>query len=83
MERKNIDAGKKAAEELAPDPVEHTPEAPIISEEEAQVVESSEQDEETVEKDEQGGGIIDKVLNHDDDSVPEDGSVRVRPRRDT
>ena len=32
--------GKKAAEELAPDPVEHTPEAPIISEEEAQVVEN-------------------------------------------
>lgn len=40
MDKKNIQAGKKAAEELAPDPVEHTPEAPIISEEEAQVVEN-------------------------------------------
>lgn len=40
MDWKNLEAGKKAAEELAPDPVEHTPEAPVISEEEAQVVES-------------------------------------------
>jgi hypothetical protein len=40
MERKNLEAGKKAAEHLAPDPIKHTPEAPIISEEEAQIVES-------------------------------------------
>jgi hypothetical protein len=40
MERKNLEAGKKAAEHLAPDPIKHTPEAPIISEEEAQVIES-------------------------------------------
>lgn len=39
MERKILDAGKKAAKELAPDPAHHTPEAPIISEEEAQLVE--------------------------------------------
>jgi hypothetical protein len=40
MDWKTLNAGKHAAEELAPDPSEHTPEAPIISEEEAQVVES-------------------------------------------
>lgn len=40
MEKKNIEAGKKAAEHLAPDPIHHTPEAPIISEQEAQVIES-------------------------------------------
>lgn len=40
MEKRNIEAGKKAAEHLAPDPIHHTPEAPIISEEEAQVIES-------------------------------------------
>lgn len=40
MERKNLEAGKKAAEELAPEPIKHTPEAPIISEEEAQIIES-------------------------------------------
>lgn len=42
MDWKNLNAGKQAAEELAPDPVEHTPEAPVISEEEAQMVESPE-----------------------------------------
>lgn len=42
MEWKNLEAGKKAAEALAPDPAEHTPEAPVISEEEAQAVESPE-----------------------------------------
>jgi hypothetical protein len=40
MERKNLEAGKKAAEHLAPDPIHNVPEAPIISEEEAQVIES-------------------------------------------
>lgn len=42
MDWKTLNAGKKAAEELAPDPAEHTPEAPVISEEEAQVIESPE-----------------------------------------
>ena len=42
MDWKTLKAGKKAAEELAPDPDEHTPEAPVISEEEAKVVESPE-----------------------------------------
>jgi hypothetical protein len=40
MDKKNLQAGKKVAQELAPDPVEHTPEAPVISEEEAQRIES-------------------------------------------
>jgi hypothetical protein len=40
MDKKNLQAGKKVAQELAPDPVEHTPEAPIISLEEAQRIES-------------------------------------------
>ena len=40
MEKDILDAGKKLAEDLAPDPVHNTPEAPIISEEEAQVIES-------------------------------------------
>lgn len=40
MDWKTLNAGKKAAEELAPDPAEHTPEAPVISEEEAQVIEN-------------------------------------------
>lgn len=40
MDWKTLNAGKKAAEELVPDPAHHTPEAPVISEEEAQVVES-------------------------------------------
>jgi hypothetical protein len=40
VEKHIVDAGKKAAEDLAPDPIHHTPEAPIISEEEAQVIES-------------------------------------------
>lgn len=42
MDWKTLNAGKHAAEELAPEPAEHTPEAPVISEEEAQVVESPE-----------------------------------------
>lgn len=42
MDWKTLNAGKKAAEELAPDPIEHTPEAPVISEEEAQLVENPE-----------------------------------------
>lgn len=42
MDWKNLEAGKKAAEDMAPDPAEHTPEAPVISEEAAQVVESPE-----------------------------------------
>ena len=42
MDWKTLNAGKKAAQDLAPDPVEHTPEAPVISEEEAQVIESPE-----------------------------------------
>jgi hypothetical protein len=40
MERKLLDAGKKAAQDLAPNPKDNTPEAPIISEEEAQILES-------------------------------------------
>jgi len=40
VEKDILDAGKKLAEDLAPDPVHNTPEAPIISEEEAQVIES-------------------------------------------
>lgn len=40
MEWKTLNAGKKTAEKLAPDPAEHTPEAPVISEEEAQIVEN-------------------------------------------
>lgn len=68
----------KAAEEHAPDPIHHQPaEAPIISEDEAQVVESPEDQEGTDEK----GGIVDKVLDNDDESVPED-SVRARPHHD-
>ena len=45
MERKNLEAGKKAAEALAPDPIANQPEAPIISEEEAQIIESPDHDE--------------------------------------
>ena len=40
MDWKTLNAGKKTAEKLAPEPAEHTPEAPVISEEEAQVVEN-------------------------------------------
>lgn len=40
MDWKTLNAGKKTAEKLAPDPAEHTPEAPVISEEEAQAVEN-------------------------------------------
>jgi hypothetical protein len=40
MDWKTLNAGKKAAEELAPDPAHHTPEAPVITEDEAKVVES-------------------------------------------
>jgi hypothetical protein len=40
MDWKNLKAGKKAAEEQAPDPIHRTPEAPIISEDEAQIVEN-------------------------------------------
>lgn len=42
MDRETLNAGKKAAEALAPDPEEHTPEAPVISEKEAQAVVSPE-----------------------------------------
>ena len=40
MDWKTLNAGKKAAQDLAPDPIHHQPEAPVISEEEAQVVEN-------------------------------------------
>lgn len=40
MDWNNLKAGKKAAQEKAPDPIDHTPEAPIISEEEAERIEN-------------------------------------------
>lgn len=80
MERKNLDAGKKAAEELAPEPIEHTPEAPIISEEEAQVVESPDTDTPADDAGKSGEKITDKLLKRDDDTIPEDGSVRIHPK---
>lgn len=40
MDWKTLNAGKKAAQDLAPDPIGHQPEAPVIPEEEAQVVEN-------------------------------------------
>jgi hypothetical protein len=82
MERKNLDAGKKAAEELAPEPIEHTPEAPIISEDEAQVIESPDTDTDTRDTGKSAGNIADKVLDRDDDTIPDEGSVRIHPKHD-
>lgn len=80
MERKNLDAGKKAAEKLAPEPIEHTPEAPIISEEEAQVIESPDTDTPGDDARKSGAKIADKLLDRDDDTLPEDSSVRIHPK---
>lgn len=76
MERKILDAGKKAAEELAPEPIKHTPEAPIISEEDAQVIESSNTDGKKV-----TGENLDKQ-RADDDTPPEDRRARIHPKHD-
>jgi len=76
MERKILDAGKKTAEDLAPEPIKHTPEAPIISEEEAQIIESPDTDGET----RVGENLGKKLAN--DDTPPEDSRVRLQPKDD-
>jgi hypothetical protein len=78
MERKILDAGKKAAEDLAPDPIKHTPEAPIISEEEAQVIESPSGSGQESHEDEQLPNDI-RRRHADYDNKADSGGIRITP----
>lgn len=80
MDWNNLKAGKKAAEDHAPDPIHNQPEAPIISEDEAQIVEDPDGQGPDPRIDEEAPDDVRRQAGNSGNS--RQGGIRVTPKDD-